>query len=119
MNVKRGRRRGVAMVEAMIALLVFALVVSALLELNRAILVANEVHEANEQRLMRADRFLEYVSLWSREDLELRMGQREQGAFVLEIARVTPVLFAVRLKSANQKELFRTVLYRPAAQIGR
>jgi type II secretory pathway pseudopilin PulG len=61
-----------------------------------------------------ASAFLHAVSLWTREDLDRRLGDREQGPWRLMIQRPTPTLYEVVLTdSARTHEILRTSLFRP------
>ena len=62
-----------------------------------------------------ASNFLNSVSLWSREELDQRLGEREQGNWRLEITRSTPELYVVTLRdSLGASTVIRTALFRAA-----
>ncbi|HEX6041739.1 hypothetical protein [Longimicrobium sp.] len=61
-----------------------------------------------------AGAFLHAVSLWTREDLDRRLGDRPQGEWRLIIQRPSPTLYEVVLTdSAATYEILRTSLFRP------
>jgi type II secretory pathway pseudopilin PulG len=73
---------------------------------RRARLAEAEAREANA--------FFYAVSLWTREDLDRRLGNRPQGAWRLVIQRPSPTLYEVVLTdSARTHEVLRTSLFRP------
>ena len=58
------------------------------------------------------------MSLWPREDLDRRLGERAQGPWRLTITRPAPTLYVVSLADsasggAAGAELLTTTLYRP------
>lgn len=68
-----------------------------------------------EAEMLQADRLFDAVSLWSREDLDLRLGEREQGSYRLHIDRPLPTLYTVVVRDSLDRELLRTSLFRPEA----
>ena len=113
---RRGRRasRGVALLEALIALLVLGTagaVVSALvIESGSAVERARHA----EAELRRANGFFALVTLWPRADLDRHLGERGQGPWRLRVERVSPSLYALTLSdSTGVRALLHTVVYRP------
>lgn len=107
-------RRGVVLLEVLLALTILGMVGSALtalaLESGRSVARTADA----ERELRRASGFLEAVALWPREDLDQRLGTRRQGAWLLTVDRRGTVLYTVQLHdSTGGNELFHTVLYRP------
>lgn len=108
------RRAGVVLLEVLVALVLLGAAAASLTAL------ALESGRATE-RAWRADRetraasaFMDVVALWPREDLERRLGSRHQGAWMLEVSRTTTALYHVSMRdSTGNRELLRTVLYRP------
>lgn len=113
MHASKRPRAGVALLEAMLALLLFGLVGTSLMTLARAVLVANAHARQNELETVEASRLMEAVVLWPVEDLNRRLGSRAQGQFRLDIERVSPSLFSLRIVNSSTRELVRTVVYRP------
>ena len=80
-------------------------------EANRAA----ERARASDVAASRADAFMDAVALWTRDDLDRRLGDRPQGPWRLQIGRTDPELYEVVLtdSSAARHPLLRTVLFRP------
>ena len=77
---------------------------------------ADTVRRAREAdaEMREASAFLHAVSLWTREDLDRRLGERPQGRWRLIVQRPTPTLYEVVLTdSAVTHEVLRTTLFRP------
>ena len=109
-------RRGVALLEALVALVILGVVSTVLLAATasayRVVVVARET----ESTLRAASRLLDAATLWSRAELDQRLGDRVQGPMVMRIDRITPTVYQLSLRdSANSQELLRTAVYRVAA----
>lgn len=82
----------------------------------RAVRLAREA----ELEIEAASAFLDAVSLWPREELDLRLGSRPQGPWLLRIDRPAPTLYTVELvDTASERTLLSTALFRrvsPRAQ---
>jgi hypothetical protein len=106
--------RGVALLEAIVALAIFATVgIAALTMAAEATRIASSAREA-EIELQEASRFFEAVALWTRTDLDQRLGDRRQGPWILRIERPIPVLYVATLSDTlRQRPLLRTSLFRP------
>jgi hypothetical protein len=107
-------RSGAVLLEAIIAVVILAIAGTAAVTLvsqstdavRRARIVDAEMRQANA--------FFQAVALWTRDDLDRRLGERPQGDWKLLIQRPTPTLYEVVLTdSAVTRELLRTTLYRP------
>ena len=62
-----------------------------------------------------ADAFMAAVSLWTRDDLDRRLGDREQGPWRLVILRPEPTLYEVALRDTlTDAVVLRTALHRAA-----
>ena len=115
--VRRSRhaRRGVALLEALVALLVVATSLAA--EATRAV----DRGRARDAAVRRASAFLDAVALWPRADLDRHLGDRPEGAWTLRIDRPAPTLYVVTLLPADSMQtppdgvppLLVTWLYRP------
>lgn len=116
MNAReRNPRRGATLLEAIVALTLLAMTGLSGLALVRS--AANLTGEADrsESAVADASNFLNSVSLWTREELDQRLGEREQGGWRLEIDRATPELYVVTLRdSLGQSTVLRTALFRAA-----
>lgn len=111
---ERRPRRGAALLEALVALVVLATAGAAVTAL--AVMSGDVVHRAHsaERELRGANAFFAVVSLWPREDLDRHLGDREQGPWRLHVDRSMPTLYTITLRdSLGARTLLRTVLYRP------
>lgn len=67
-----------------------------------------------DEEMREANALLHAVALWTREDLDRRLGERPQGRWKLIVQRPAPTLYEVVLTdSAVTRELLRTTLFRP------
>lgn len=108
------RRDGAVLLEAIIALVI--LTVSGVAAVTLVSQSADAVVRARiaDAEAREASGFLYAVSLWTREDLDRRLGDRAQGEWRLIIQRPSPSLYEVVLTdSAATHEILRTVLFRP------
>lgn len=107
-------RRGVALLEAIVALAIFATVgIAALTMAAGASRAAAAAREADGE-LREASRFLEAVALWTRNDLDQRLGDRRQGPWILRIERPLPELYLVTLSDTlRDNPVLQTSLFRP------
>jgi hypothetical protein len=107
-------RAGAVLLEAVVALAILGGAVVTLTSLGTASAVALRRAAMSAEDARRASAFLDAVSLWSVDDLDRRLGNREQGEWRLHITREYPSLYAVELTDASGGQvLLRTVLYRP------
>jgi type II secretory pathway pseudopilin PulG len=114
---RRGRRlrprRGAALLEAIVALAVFGTAGSAALVLVRDATRAVEHAREAEARVRDADAFMHAVSLWTRDDLDRRLGERAQGAWRLVIQRPNPSVYEIVLRDTlSDAVLLSTALHR-------
>lgn len=108
-------RRGAALLEAIVALAVFGTAGSAALVLVRDAARTVERAREAERRVRDADAFLAAVSLWTRDDLDRRLGERPQGPWRLVVLRPAPTLYEVALRDTMGDALvLQTALHRPA-----
>jgi type II secretory pathway pseudopilin PulG len=108
------RRRGAALLEAILALAILAIAALAAVTLARQSADTVERVHAADAHLRAASAFFDAVSLWPRKDLDLRLGDRPQGPWVLHIDRPTATLYRVALyDSAGGPPLLETALFRP------
>ena len=69
---------------------------------------------AAEARMREASHLMEAVALWTRDDLDRRLGRRPQGPFVLALGRPAPELYTAALAdTATGRVLLFTSLFRP------
>ena len=108
------RRPGAALLEVLVALTVLgtaaASIVVATSEAARAIERAREA----DASLRAANDFMDIVALWTRDDLDRRLGDRPQGPWRLRVGRPRPGLYTISLAdSSDKRALLTTSLYRP------
>jgi hypothetical protein len=107
-------RAGAVLLEAMAALVILAVAGTAAVTMVSQ--SADAVRRAGEAEVesRAADDFFQAVSMWTRDDLDRRLGERPQGPWRLRIQRPAPTLYEVVLvDSAATREILRTSLYRP------
>lgn len=111
---ERSRRRGAALLEAIVAMTILMSAALSLVALSaqgsRTVAQARDA----EAELARASAFMDVVTLWTRADLDRRLGTREQGPWRLRIDRSAPMLYELTLfDSTATRELLKTSVYRP------
>jgi hypothetical protein len=104
------------LIEAIIALTILTTAALSLVALaaqgSRTIVQARDA----ETELRRASAFMDVVTLWTRADLDRRLGTRDQGRWKLRIDRPVPTLYEISLlDSTETRELLRTSVYRAEA----
>jgi hypothetical protein len=112
-------RRGAALLEVIVALTI--LTIAALSSGALASECARAVSRAREAdaRTRAASAFLTAVSLWTRKDLDRRLGDRPQGPWRLHIERPAPSLYVVVLSDTGSggpawsRARLTTSLFRP------
>ena len=109
-----GSRHGVALLEAIVALAIFASVgIAALTMAAGAARAVTSAREADHE-LREASRFLEAVALWTGNDLDQRLGDRRQGPWMLSVDRPVAELYVVTLRdTVRNAPLLETSLFRP------
>ncbi len=108
------RRRGVAVLEAIVAITILAVVGTSVSSL---VLQASEgmVRQRAREALIRsADAALTAHALLDRRDLDLRLGTRSIGALEAYVSRPEPDLYRVSIvdSAARTRELLATLLFR-------
>lgn len=107
-------RPGVALLEVIVSAALIAASAAAVTATATASLQAVEAARSAQEELLEASAFLEAVALWPRDDLELRLGLRRQGPWLLEIQHRDGPLYDVALMdSSGTRTLLATRLYRP------
>ncbi|HEX2210519.1 MAG TPA: type II secretion system protein [Longimicrobium sp.] len=102
------------LLEAIVALVILSVAGTAAVTLVSQSADAVRRARIADAEMREASAFLHAVALWPREDLDRRLGQREQGPWKLIIQRPTPTLYEVVLTdSAVAHEILRTTLFRP------
>ena len=104
--------------EVMVALAVasIALLALARLVVNAAVKVEAQIER--EHQVDRASEFFARAMVWTKTDLEQRLGHRAQGEWILKIERVSETLFYVVLLDTTTRHnpILQTMLYRPSAK---
>lgn len=108
------RDRGVALLDAVVALFLVAVIGTAALSASTesASLLRESVRA--EAEIREAAAFLHSVALWSRQTLDLRLGTRRQGPWWLQIERPDDGVYALALLDSTR----RTVLLRTEVYVG-
>lgn len=94
------RPRGVALLEAIVALAILAASAPAVAWLASESLRSVAEVRLREEEIRAASRFLTAVSLWPREDLDRHLGRSDQGSWVMTVERPKRTLYVVTLSDA-------------------
>lgn len=111
----RRTERGVALLEILAAVTILTVAGLSLVEVASASLRAVATAAQREREQRDEDRLLTAYSLLAREDLDLRLGERAAGPYVVRLARPEPMLYRLaigRVTSSSVEDLV-TVLFRP------
>jgi hypothetical protein len=114
----RPERCGVVLLEALVAL---ALIATAALSVL-ALTASDSQHIARligrSKEISTASEFMEVVSIWTRTDLDQRLGSRPQGPYLLRILRPTPSVYTLELFDGETgRPLLSTATYRPEGSV--
>jgi Tfp pilus assembly protein PilX len=107
--------RGVVLLEGLAAVLILAVAGLGLVEVASAGMRATAAAAERERAQADADRLMAAYALLTRGDLDLRLGDRDVGRYVVRVERPEPTLYRVAMSfsgSPNVEDLV-TVLYRP------
>lgn len=110
-------RRGVALLEVMIALTVLLGAGVSLVALLGAALRSETAMKDREMRFEDLDRMLAAMSLLSRTDLDRRLGRHATEGVVTEVQRPEPTLYRIAVGADGSHERLVTVVYRPDERI--
>lgn len=106
-------RKGAVLLEAIVAVVILAVAGTAAVTLVSQSADAVRRARGADAEARQASAFLHAVSLWTREDLDRRLGDRPQGGWRLQVQRPTPTLYEVALvDSARTHVILRTSLFR-------
>lgn len=107
-------RSGAVLLEVVVALTVLTIAGVSALTMSAASARAVRQAQARDREVRAASAFLDAVVLWTREDLDRRLGERRQGPWRLRIDRPAPALYTIVLTdSLSGVELLRTAVFRP------
>ncbi|MCC6317236.1 MAG: hypothetical protein IT361_06035 [Gemmatimonadaceae bacterium] len=91
------RRPGVVLLDALLALVLVAVVSLGAFDLLRQSMRAREATSDHARRLREVDRLLSSVAMWPRGELDLHLGRRRQGTWWLDIQRSERGLYRVSI----------------------
>jgi prepilin-type N-terminal cleavage/methylation domain-containing protein len=111
-------RRGVALLEVLVALAILGIAGLALVEVASQSLVALDRAREVEQRVADEDRLLAAYALLNRRDLGARIGWRRVGPYDVRVDRLDFSLFRVAIGPADAGPDLVTVIYRPGPTDG-
>jgi len=106
--------RGAVLLEAIVAMVILAVAGTA--AVTGVAQAADSVRRAGEadREVREASAFMNAAALWTREDLDRRLGNRPQGSWRLVIQRPSQELYDLALTdSTGEHVLLRTSLFRP------
>lgn len=108
-------RRGGALIEVMVALVILASAGVSSVSYLVAFLDAANRAEAREHAFARAEKVLTVMALLRAEELDLRLGKRTEDGLVVWTSRPEAGLYrlAVADSLAPEREIVTTVVYRP------
>lgn len=114
-RVRRGRcRPGIAMLEVVVGLSLLTVAGAALLALLSQTMDAVERRYQHEAATRAASWRMDAIALWSRSQLDARVGSTPLGAWTLRITPLGPTLYRVGLAdTATGAAVLETSLYRP------
>ena len=107
------RRRGVTLIEVIVALSILAATGLATLGLLRQVLASIEHAQAQSVRAEVAAAFLDVVMLWPASELDLHLGGHDQGPWRLEVQRPRPGLYRLVLTDSANVIRLETGVYHP------
>lgn len=111
---KASSRRGMVLLEAIVALTILAIGATTMVALAAASLGAVHRAEVEGDEARRAGALFDAIALWPRADLDRHLGDRPEGPWDLRIDRWSPTLYLVALRdTANSALILSTSLYRP------
>ena len=107
--------RGIALLEALVALVVLGSAGLSVAGLVSAGLRSEQEARARERMLATEERVLTALTLLQRGDLDRRLGRHRLGEFVVEVQRPERTLYRIALADtiAPDVEALVTVVYRP------
>jgi type II secretory pathway pseudopilin PulG len=107
-------RHGLTLLEVVVSLAILG---------TAGIAIMGMAHESFDaaRRAIRLDRevragsaFLDAVTLWTRAELDQRLGERRQGPWWLRIDHATETIYAITLSDSTRRQLLQTIVFRPA-----
>jgi Tfp pilus assembly protein PilV len=110
---RRGRR-GVALLEVLVGLVLLTVAGTALLALVAQTIDAVDRRYRHDADTRAASGRLDAIALWNRAELDARVGSSPLGPWTLRVTPLTPTLYRVELADASTDAVVLvTSLYRP------
>lgn len=110
----RRRRYGIVLLEVLVALVILASAGVAAVTLASTVTRAVAKGRNRDEDVRAASAFLDDVTLWSRDDLDRHLGQREEGAWWLRVGHPTPSIYSAALSDTGAAgTLLETFVYKP------
>ncbi|HEY0025317.1 MAG TPA: hypothetical protein VGB24_20685 [Longimicrobium sp.] len=107
-------RSGAVLLEAIVAIVILAVAGTAAVAMVGQAAEGVRRARAADVEAREASALMHAVALWTREDLDRRLGSRPQGPWRLSVQRPDPELYDVALTdSAGARVILRTSLFRP------
>jgi len=108
-------RSGVVLLEVLVALTLLTVSGLSILAVTSSAMDTQRQIAERERELVNAERVLAAHSLLTRQDLDLRLGERDVGAFTVTVQRPEPALYRISIAAANAPDIeaLVTVVYRP------
>jgi type II secretory pathway pseudopilin PulG len=107
------RYSGAVLLEVLVALTILATAGAAIVAMAGELAGSIGRVRTADAETRSASAFLDAVALWTREDLDRRLGEHQQGPWRLRIDRPTPALYVVTLSDGTSGvELLSTALFR-------
>jgi type II secretory pathway pseudopilin PulG len=107
-------RRGAVLLEAIVAMAILAVAGTAAVTAVAQAADAVRRAEQADTEARRASAFFHAAALWTRADLDRRLGDRPQGPWRLEVQRPAQEVYDLTLRdSTGARVLLRTSLFRP------
>lgn len=111
--VRRRTRAGLTLLEVLVAITLLALTGLSTLEMVRTAARFAGAASAAESEVQDASQLLDAMNLWSRTELDQRLGERVQGHWRVEITRPVPDLYLIVVRdSTGGATLLRTGIFR-------
>lgn len=106
--------RGIALLEVLLALVILATAGTALIVLVAEALDRVQWARAREDRYTDANAILVRLALRDRRGLDIRLGRRAEGAFLVDVQRPRPMLYRLAILDSTppNEELLVTVVRR-------
>lgn len=107
------RRKGIALIEAMIAVAIIGSIAVGWSVLSLQTTRALDVADQREREVRNASRLLARIAVHSADELDALVGRRDKDGFRLHVSRLSPGLYEVEvLRSGALEPVLGTKLYR-------